>query len=230
MTVTTPRMMFANVVPPPNDRHTLHVQIVGTAPLIMDRYSDDAAAKGAAKSRKVNRGDDDPVWEKARLTAYLTEDGRLYLPGSNFLACVVEAGRFFKLGKRQLTTAKSSQLTGMLKCRTECAIIAGDDWRPDERAIVNSSDNRVAKVRARIDQWTCAFELEVNTEEIPLQLVIDVIAKAGTSVGLGSMRPARKGTYGTFRVASWQVDDPDADEPATDPAPSKSSTRKRAKK
>lgn len=228
MTVTTPRMMFAHVVPPPNDRHTLHVQIVGTAPLIMDRYSEDAAAKGAARSRKVNKGDDDPLWDKARLTAYLTEDGRLYLPGQNILACIVEAGRFFKLGKRQLTTAKSSQLTGMIKCRTECAILEGSPWRPDERAIVNSSDNRVAKVRARIDQWTCAFELEVNTEEIPLQLVIDVISKAGTSVGIGSMRPARKGTYGTFRVASWQVDDPDADE--ADVAPAKPRARKRAKK
>src|SRR5262245_18187081 len=85
-------------------------KITGIAPLLMNRFHEDAQESVSNSGGKAIR-------TKAELTPHDDAEQRLYtdisgkhpvMPGVNVLACIISAGRFLKAGKRQLSTMKES--------------------------------------------------------------------------------------------------------------------------
>ena len=71
---------------------------------------------------------------------------------------------------------------------------------------------RIERTRAKFDEWSCRFTVEVDDELVDQDQLASWLDIAGRRVGLGDWRPQRSGNYGRFEVVGiW-----DADAVATD--------------
>ena len=124
---------------------------------------------------------------------------------------LIAAGIYIRLdGKRQLSTAKSSLLPGFMSILdTELPLFDPDtgkapSWIVDMRRAVNPNGGTVCACRPRFDRWAFKMKVEIDTYEIATDVIRDLFDKSGRRVGLGPMRPAKKGPYGQFRVDLWE--------------------------
>jgi hypothetical protein len=129
------------------------------------------------------------------------------VPAEMVLGCLSESGRFFKNGRKQITTDKMSQLPGAVTILTPMIPIEHKQpWFPDSRwAINNKTGDQILNIRPCFPDWKLAFQMYLDEELLPAKLVYDIAVRAGKTIGLGSFRPARKGTFGKFIVAKWEV-------------------------
>jgi len=115
---------------------------------------------------------------------------------------------FHKVGKRQLTTQKSSLVPAFLQVEEIIIPIETDGWEVDSRAVViPATGGRIMCHRPRLDKWSCSLSLMVDSKGMSAELVRNLIDDAGSKVGLGDFRPERKGPFGRFKVTSWKVTD-----------------------
>ena len=78
-------------------------------------------------------------------------------------------------------------------------------WRVDARGVVNpATKGRHVAYRPIFDDWSFTFTVDVDTEEADPKTVRELIDRAGKAIGIGVMRPARKGRYGQFKVTKWK--------------------------
>lgn len=186
------------------------VEIQGQSPLLMNRFTEAAAAQvSAGSSSSITIGQKGLPREQATNKLYTTAAGKPMLPGPNVFRGIIDSGVFIKAGKKQVTTGKSSLVpAGIQLEELECQIMNpfGPEvsWEVDSRSVVNpSTSGRMMCHRPRFDAWKIAFTLLVDermfNEGICRQLVDDL----GTKIGLGDFRPARKGPFGRFLVTSW---------------------------
>ncbi len=57
--------------------------------------------------------------------------------------------------------------------------------------------------RPIFDDWQLTFTLDVDLTEVALATVRELIDRTGKFIGIGVMRPSRKGRYGQFKVIHW---------------------------
>lgn len=188
------------------------ITIEGTTPLICNKFTDaaaESASKGSrASSAAAERGT--PL-ELAESKLYLGHDGAPMIPQPNLLRCLVDGGRFHKIGKSQVTTATSSMLYACLNIEAaEIPITHNQPWRVDTRAVViPSTKGRILTHRPMFDDWALSFTLELDTAILGPKLLRQIVDDAGKRIGLGDFRPARKGPYGRFVVKSWAAKEVD---------------------
>lgn len=184
----------------------LNVEIFGTTPLICNRFSEEAAmsaTKGSRSSLAVSdKGSPVEICEKK---LYLDEDGAYIIPQPNLMACIVNGGIFFKSGKRQITTQKTSLLYGLMVIEgSQIPIESDSGWKVDTRPVrIPSTGGRILAHRPCFDDWKLRFVIEVD-DEMPLDLLRDIVDAAGKKIGLGDFRPQTKGPYGRFVVTEWK--------------------------
>lgn len=182
------------------------ITIQGTTSLLMNRFTENAEVSVSGGTSPVMRGDKGTPREQAERKRYCDEQGNLYLPGPNIFACIINAGRFHKVGKRQLTTAKESLIPAGLSVLDLVCPLKEAAWEVDSRSVVNpSTGGRVMCYRPRVDKWSTTFTLEIDEQVFSPNLVRAVIDDAGKKIGLGDFRPVRKGPFGKFVVTNWQV-------------------------
>jgi hypothetical protein len=186
--------------------------IAGKTPLIMHRYSDDELVTSSDASKPVNRFTTASPREQAeRRIYYGGADGKtVILPQSNLMRCITEAGKFFKIGKSKITTAKSSILPGILEWDDVEFPIEFDTWEVDIRGVVNpTTQGRRLCYRPIFPTWSLTFCVRLDETELHPDILRDLVDAAGRKIGLGSMRPERKGPYGRFRVTRWEENEAD---------------------
>lgn len=54
------------------------------------------------------------------------------------------------------------------------------------------------------DEWQVSFCINFDPDVFHENLVRELVDIAGQRIGIGDFRPARKGPFGRFKVASWQ--------------------------
>jgi hypothetical protein len=191
---------------------TISVEISGITPLICNRFHDEAAQAASSGSRSASAAQDrgTPL-EIASKKLYLGGAGGQtpIIPQPNLLRCLIDGGRFEKVGKAQVTTAASSMLFAFLDIEAaEIEIQHQQPWRVDTRAVViPSTKGRVLTHRPMFDDWRLAFEMRLDTGNFNAKLMRRIVDHAGSRVGLGDFRPARKGPYGRFAVVRWEERD-----------------------
>ena len=193
----------------------IKVQIEGRTPLLMNRFSGEAELELSAGHRPTTRKKLPPR-EAAEQSAYMDRKTKqLYFPGTNILACLIEAGKFFKLGKNKVTTTSGTLLTGGVHIEELVCKFGTKKFEVDSRRVVNpSTRGAVLRHRARLDKWKLSFTLEVDEEIFAVDLIRDIVDAAGKRVGLGDYRPTKKGTFGKFKVSGWEVLEDDAEKVA----------------
>lgn len=188
----------------------IFITITGTTPLICKRFYDAAAEKasnGHSNAQAVgNRGT--PL-EQAEKMLYIGLDGKPMIPQPNLLRCLVDGGKFFKAGKKQITTKTESMLYSCLDIAgAEIIIKHQQPWKVDTRPVrIPSTGGRILAHRPMFDDWTLSFECQLDDSMLSAKLLREIIDAAGNRIGLGDYRPACKGPYGKFKVIRWEEND-----------------------
>lgn len=185
------------------------ISIGGVTPLLMNRFTEEAqmAATSNTSSSSAAREHGTPR-EQAEKRIYYDAGKNICIPQPNLLRCVMEGGRYFKSGKRQITTQKSSLIPA-------CVDIAGvtlkleyrEPWDIDTRPVrIPSTGGRILCHRPIFHEWSIAFEVDLDTGILNARLFRDIVDASGKRVGLGDFRPDTKGPFGKFVVTSWVED------------------------
>lgn len=162
-----------------------------------DHHSYFSAGRGAA-----DRGT--PL-EIAQSKLYIGLDGKPMIPQPNLLRCLVEGGKFTKVGKSQVTTKTSSIMYSCVDVLgAEIPIEHREPWRVDTRAVrIPSTGGRILTHRPLFDGWRLRFTVILDTTIMGERTFRQIVNDAGSRIGLGDFRPQCKGPFGRFKVVQW---------------------------
>lgn len=178
------------------------IRIQGTAPLIVNRWSEKAKEMMLASQQSTARLKKAPKDPEALFEAskYKLPDGRDAFPATGFKAAIVHAARLFEgvqmTKLRQVITVIGSGVDQLVP-------IEFGTVRMREDTVRNATG--VADLRYRAEYWPWSADLLIQTvsgqiDDSSLAALVDA---AGIG-GVGEWRPASKqsatGTYGTFQV------------------------------
>lgn len=137
---------------------------------------------------------------------------KLYFPTTGHARLLREAGSSIKLkGERKAVKYKVPAAVLMeedvayFRNPNDKSFILDPNWEVDLRSGVNQKlQVRIPICRPRIDAWCMQFRLRINHEVLSEDIVHKLLQDGGEQIGLGSFRPEKGGTFGLFRVTSWQ--------------------------
>jgi hypothetical protein len=181
----------------------VEVTVQGITGLMLDKFTNDLLDKNP---KSTNGKQELAPQEQAEKRLYLDNKGNCIFPADNLLSCIIDAGRYIKIGKRQLSTRDTTVVTSFLSIVEQFILIKSEhSWRVDARGVVNqATKGRHVAYRPIFDDWKLTFTLDIDTSEASLNTVRELIDRAGRAIGIGVMRPSRKGRYGQFKVISWK--------------------------
>lgn len=212
----------------PIAQETLLVPIVGTAPLIVHRFSEKAKKQMLDNMQGVKTPkqpkDPEAEYEGAfyRFRArgddgeYLTsigDDGkRIYVPSVNdfglpvisFKAATVEASRFYgkdvtKVGLRQfLFLSGEIGQDGQMLARVEAGGL--DDPHMREDVVRVGQGGTDLRYRPEWSEWRTQLQVTYVTSALTRGSVLSLIDAGGLGVGVGEWRPEKSGVNGTYRI------------------------------
>ena len=143
--------------------------------------------------------------EQAEKKAYYDTKLGYYVPKQWMYAAIMNAGKNFKIGKKQVTTGSSSLLPGGCWIQEEIMPLKNKDFEVDSRPVViPSTGGRIMAHRPRFDEWEITFTLNIDETVFSTKMIREMIDTAGKSVGIGDFRPQRKGWFGRFVVNNWK--------------------------
>ena len=189
--------------------YTVDVKVRGTAPLIQHRFPipelDDMSKGGT-----VRTGAKDYTREWCGYF-YETPNGMIYQPAAHFEGAMVKSAVNFKITGRRGRTYKDlfraavfvtpDQIPHNIAVPDELDTDADKPLYLDVRPVVVNRA-RVVRIRPTFSAgWELEFTLEVIDDQINSELVQDVLALAGKTVGIGDFRPK----FGRFSVARFEV-------------------------
>lgn len=181
-------------------KKTVTITIAGTSPLLLNRYRGNNDKDGANDTPEQ-------ICTK-KLYFSETDDSTLIIPGTNLFRCIIEAGKFHKMGKCKVTTQRGSLIPAFIEMDSfEVPLMSNEGWYPYENAIRNpTTGGRQMINRPRFNDWTLTFTLKVDEKNFPLSMVREIVDDAGCRVGLGDYRPDCKGPFGKFVITNWEVE------------------------
>jgi hypothetical protein len=176
--------------------------------LICNKFGDAAAMKASSGRSSSMTGERNTPLEIAEQKLYIGTNGAEIIPGMNVFRCIVEGGRFHKVGKKQVTTLKNSVLYACASINEiEVPLKHRQPWKVDTRAVrIPATGGRILAHRPMFDDWELTLSIEFDEEMIGEKFMRDIVDDAGKRVGLGDFRPDCKGPYGKFVVTNWKVD------------------------
>lgn len=184
------------------DSETLWVPIVGTTPLIVNKFSEKAKrmmldAQQGRKSPKVAR-DPHADFEAA---LYRTKTGYGF-PATAFKNATVGAARFY--GK----SVKMTELRQFLFFKGELSPheaqplveILGSEPRMREDVCRNANGGADLRFRPEFAEWRAELQVVYVRSCLTRESVLSLIDAGGMGVGVGEWRPERKGDFGTYTI------------------------------
>lgn len=168
-------------------------------------------ARGITPPKK--KGADVDLDEICEEKIYLDDGGWPCVPAKNLFAALKYAGKFVKLGKKNITGGDSTLLPSILRVEGLVARLHGASvdekptWVMDMcagRHRQGQTKSMVALVRPRFDVWGFTASVVCEAEDATLKIVRDLFIQAGEKSGLGDYRPSSGGFNGLFRVTRLQ--------------------------
>jgi hypothetical protein len=190
------------------DRITFEVPIVGTSPLIVNRWSEKAKAMMLAAQQSKARPKKDPKDPVACFEAsrYRYEDGRDGFPATAFKAAIVHAGRLFD-GVKMVLLKQTFYVIG--QGTDQLVPLEYESIRMREDTPRNATGVADLRYRAEYTGWRTTLRVRTIVGQFDQASVMALVDAAGIG-GVGEWRPASPksatGTFGTFEVdASGEV-------------------------
>ena len=189
----------------------INLTVRGVTPLIINRFTDEDAqgATNGSRSSSAARDRGQPQ-DDARNRLYVGLDGETpIVPVVNMFQCVISGGQFFKIGKKQITTQRSSLVPACVTVLgkdegVELPIMHEQDWKVDTRPVrIPATGGRILRHRPMFDDWKLELVIDLD-EEWNENLMRDIVDAAGKKIGLCDYRPQCRGPYGKFVVDAWE--------------------------
>lgn len=188
-------------------RITFEVPIVGTAPLITQRWSEKARrmlleSQQSSTRKKREAKNPDELFNAAR---YRLPDGRDGVPATAFKAAIVHAARLFD-GVTQVALRQSILVLGDDRDTRGDALVAVEYGNLTMREDTPRNATGVPDLRYRPQYWPWSAIIRVQTIEGQIKDEVSVLrlVNAAGLGGVGEWRPtspkSATGTYGTFEV------------------------------
>jgi hypothetical protein len=183
-------------------REVAQIQIKGTAPLIVNRWSEKARTMmlDAQQGRKNPKQPKDPQADY-ETSMYRFEDGGHGFPVMAFKSATVKGGgRVF--GKAVKMTELRQVFTfladGIGTDGTQLARILGEPTMREDMVRVGMGTADI-RYRAEYRDWSAILRIEYVPNVIDLDSVVALVDAGGTN-GVGEWRPEKSGSYGTYEV------------------------------
>lgn len=185
----------------------IHVKIAGVTPLLMHRFTEENEVKVSSGISQVSVSGKGTPREQAEKSAYIDDNGYLYLPAQNIYASIIEAGKFHKTGKTKITTTKGSLICAGIFMNEIVCSLGTKNFEVDSRSVViPSTGGRIMRHRPRLDEWETKFTLDVDESLFDEKVVRMLVDDAGNKCGICDFRPSRKGVFGRFKVVEWKAE------------------------
>ena len=171
------------------------LMLVGVTPLLMSNDLPISLLTGTKPEISKDRS----LKDICEANLYLDDDDNITMPAAKILAALSIAGKFFKYDGKPLSTYTTSLIPSFLRIIGEFTTFKHEGWKPDQCWGTLPSGATAAITRTRFNDWSVAFEIELNDNEpIKIETVIKLFQKTGKVPGLGSSIPGK----GQFRVES----------------------------
>lgn len=185
-------------------RETAHIEVVGTAPLIVHNWSEKARKEMLDKQmgKKVVKQRKDPQSDY-EASMYRFEDGRHGFPIMGFKAATVKGGgRIF--GKAVKMTELRQNFTfiadGIDAAGMQLVTIKSDEPVLREDMVRVGMGTADIRYRAEYRNWSALLKIQFVPDLIDLQSVVALVDAGGTC-GVGEWRPEKNGSFGTYEVS-----------------------------
>ena len=189
------------------------IHCLGISPLMMDKMSDETL-EGLATGVRPPEVKDKPAEEKAAVKIYRDDDGKIALPVEMLVGALVFAGQKVKNGRKYISTAKTTTLFELLQVMnislplTNGQANANGDlpWVVDKRKGIGNqarTPTAICIIRPKFPHWEFDCEIQYDEKRVNGEVVHQLFDTAGSSEGLGSFRPNKRGPFGRFRVIKW---------------------------
>lgn len=196
------------------------ITLWGCAPCMMDPMSPEVLESIRTKT-PMAKTHDVSAFDIAKGKIIRNPDTRrIGFPAEYLIGALVEAGRSVKIGKEQISTAKSTMLFSFLSFDEmffdfqhipDTVLPESEDekkyWKPDMRRGVSDQTGVVnAIIRPKFENgWELVVKPTIDlTIASDTRIVRQLFEIAGRKVGLGSFRPAHRGPFGRFLVKSFE--------------------------
>lgn len=180
---------------------TIKVPIIGTAPLIVHRFSEKAKRQmlDNMQGRKSPKEPKDP---KAEYEAafYEMRDGGYGFPVIAFKAATVSAARFY--GKNVTMTSLRQFLFFRGEPGTDGQQLARIEGIPEMRedVVTVGQGGHDLRYRPQFTEWQTDLTVTYVTSALTRASVLSLIDAGGLGVGVGEWRPEKKGDFGTYAI------------------------------
>jgi hypothetical protein len=199
--VTKPVTSAAAVQLPKISAETMRVPIIGTAPLIVHKWSDKAKRQmlDAQQGRKTPKQIRDPQADYES-SLYRTADGYGF-PVLAFKAATVGAARFFGKSVKMTELRQFLFMTGTLSDdgTTILAPVFGIPKMREDMVRVGMGGTDL-RYRGEFPEWTALLTVTYVTTALDRGSVLSLIDAGGMGVGVGEWRPEKRGQNGTYAI------------------------------
>ncbi len=171
-------------------------RLIGTASLIMHKWSEKAIKQIEDKQQKKAQSGKEKRNPKAEYEASMHKDadGDYAFPSIGFKAAAVTA---------------VTQISGITKVFARGAFHVDGEFvkiqgKPRMRTDMVRIGMGTADVRYRgeFPEWSTDITVRYNATVISREQILNLFQTAGFAVGIGEWRPERDGSFGTFRIAN----------------------------
>ncbi len=184
------------------ERVITEIPIRGTAPLIVNRWSEKAKAMMLEAQQTIARPKKTPKDPVANFEAskYRMDDGKDGFPATAFKAAIVHSGRLFD-GITQVQLKQTVVVIGQGSEQLVPINYAKCIMREDTPR--NASGVADLRYRAQYDDWSATLLVRTIAGQFDTDSLFALVDAAGIG-GVGEWRPtspkSATGTYGTFEV------------------------------
>lgn len=183
---------------------SLSIPIVGTAPLIVHRWSDKAKRQmlDAQQGKKKIRENRDPVADfQSSLYRIATDDGeRFGFPVLGFKAATIGAARFYDKSVTMTSLRQFMFFRGVMT-KADTQQLVPIDGEPEMREdVVRVGQGTDLRYRAMFPEWRTTLNVTFVSTALDRGSILSLIDAGGMGVGVGEWRPQRNGEFGTYQI------------------------------
>jgi hypothetical protein len=178
----------------------VELSIIGDSSMLCHRFSEKSKKQIEDKQQqeaKTAKGKRDPKAE-FEASLYPLSKGKYGFPASAFKKAMVGACTF---------------VDGMTKVTARGALFVMGDLieLKGAKPTMHTSFVRLARggsadirYRAEFKEWSCKLQIRYNAKVVSTEQIMNLLANAGFSIGVGDWRPEKDGTHGMFHVKGAQ--------------------------
>lgn len=172
--------------------YQVKVKIEGVSPLLQHRYEmEKAEDKSKKKAGSVDYS------EQVEQAIYRDEQGNIYQPSSHIEGSLMKAAVNFQIAGKGKKTYKD--LTKMVIVEPFAIPHLHPAFKVDKRPVVINRA-RIVRCRPRFDKWELVFTMLVQEDQLPVEVLEEILEYAGRYIGIGDYRPR----FGRFRIVEFK--------------------------